>query len=134
MSNLRSLVAILVLTTAAGVSLAQPRKADWSSWWPQFQAAVAKHDARAVAGMTFFPTQWELGKIRRAESKAVFISKFDAYFPEHMRQAVATKRPETFPDGSYTITWTVKNDEYTLYFKEDGKGGFRVDALSEGPA
>ena len=123
-----------VLFALTAIAVAQPQKADWSKWWPQFQAAVAKHDARAVADMTYMPTQWELGKIRRVESKATFIAKFDTYFPEPMRQAVASKKPEAFPDGAYTITWVVKNDEYTLYFKEDGKGGFRVDALSEGPA
>jgi hypothetical protein len=50
-----------------------------------------------------------------------------------MRKAVATVKPEKYPDG-YSVTWQDHGDEYSLYFKEDGKGGYRLDGLSEGPA
>jgi len=130
---MRILSTILVAAAMAATLPAQ-QPADFAKWWPQFQAAVAKKDAKAVAGMTHFPTQWELGKIRRVESGAVVIAKFDAYFPEHLRKAVATKTPEKFSDGSYSITWQDHGDEYSLYFHENGKGGFQLDGLSEGPA
>jgi hypothetical protein len=128
-------ISTLIVAAAMAASLpAQHPPADFSKWWPQFQAAVAKKDAKAVAEMTHIPTQWELGKIRRLDSTAILIEKFDTYFPEHMRKAIAAKKPEKFSDGSYSITWQDHGDEYSLYFYEDGKGGYRLDGLSEGPA
>lgn len=125
------LLATLLATSVAPVAFAQQPKPDWNKWWPQFQAAVAKHDAEAVADMTFFPTQWELGKIHRVGSKAVFIQKFDTYFPAHMRDAVATRKPEGFPDGSYIVSWTYNKLDYTLDFTLDGQGGYRLNSLEQ---
>jgi len=126
---MRKLLAIVAALILASSSLAQSPKPDWNKWWSQFQSAVAKRDAQAVADMTFFPTQWELGKLHRVESKAGFIQKFDTYFPAHMREAVATKKPEGFPDGSYIVSWTYNKLDYTLDFTLDGKGGYRLNAL-----
>ena len=125
--NLRLKIALLLASVFA---FAQPSKPDWSKWWPQFQSAVAKHDAKAVADMTFVPTQWELGKMHRLESRTVFVQKFDTYFPDHMRQAVATQKPESFPDGSYVVSWSHGVEDYALFFKPDGKGGYRLDSLA----
>lgn len=125
----------MILTVSASVSLAaHPPAADFGKWWPQFQAAVAKHDAKAVAGMTTFPLDWELGKVRRVATADDFVAKFDSYFPPDMVKAVATRKPDQSPKNEYSITWKARGDEYSLYFREDGKGGFVLWALSEGPA
>jgi hypothetical protein len=122
----------ILIVIIAAAALAQAPKPDWAKWWPQFQSAVAKHDAKAVAHMVQFPLDWELGKIRHVESEADFAANFDRYFPTDMIKAVATKKPETVPDG-YVIIWNAGGDEYALHFKNDGKGGYVVCALSEGP-
>lgn len=131
MRVLRNTVFLFALIS---IAVAQPQKADFAKWWPQFQAAVAKHDAKAVASMMTFPLDWELGTVRKIQTAADFIAKFDAYFPADMVKAVATKKPLHNPNGEYTITWIARHDEYSLYFREDGKGGFVLWASSEGPA
>src|SRR6185295_17438719 len=42
-----------------GVAGAQNGDAAFRKWWPGFQAAVAKHDAKAVAHGMLFPQPWE---------------------------------------------------------------------------
>src|ERR1017187_8486025 len=131
---MRKLIGLIVLAAAASVSLpADPPAADFSKWWLQFQAAVAKHDAKAVAGMMQFPLDWELGKVRKIQTAADFIAKYDAYVPADMVKAVATKTPFHDPGGEYTISWTAHKDECTLFFKLDAKGNWVLEALSEGP-
>jgi hypothetical protein len=124
-SKLLTLFAVASLTLA----LAQPPKSNFDKWWPQFQAAVAKRDAKAIAGMTTFPAKWPLDQIRRIESRDDFIQKFDTYFPEGARQAVATEKPRRSPDGMYHVAWTKGVYDYALCFKPDGKGGYRLDSL-----
>lgn len=131
MRLLRTTIAFVALTAA---SLAQPQKADWAKWWPQFQSAVARHDAKAVAGMMHFPADWELGKIRKLQSEADFVANFDKYVPADMIKAVAEKTPFKDPGGDYyTISWKFRGLECTLFFKRDRKGGYFLEALSEGP-
>ena len=131
---MRQLIPIALLLTS-GFAPAQPSKPDWSKWWPQFRAAVAKHDGKAVAQMMQFPVDdWELGQIRKLTTAEDFAAHFDRYFPADMVKAVATKKPEGFKSGEYSITWKARGDEYSLYFREDGKGSYVLWALSEGPA
>jgi hypothetical protein len=120
---------LLTLFAVASLTLAQPPKSNFDKWWPQFQAAVAKRDAKAIAGMTTFPAKWPLEQMRRIESRDDFIQKFDTYFPEEARQAVATEKPRRSPDGTYHVAWTKGVYDYALCFKPDGKGGYRLNSL-----
>jgi hypothetical protein len=106
---------------------------NFAKWWPTFQAAVAKGDAKAVAQNTRFPLSWENGPIREIKTEAEFVNGFDKYFTGEIRKAVATGKPDVLPDGTYIITWKARGNEYSLYFKPQGSA-FMLDALSEGPA
>ncbi|HWC98674.1 MAG TPA: hypothetical protein VG456_18065, partial [Candidatus Sulfopaludibacter sp.] len=69
--------AILALAVA-GVTLAQNNDATFQKWWPGFQAAVAKHDAKAVARGMRFPQPWENGPaIREIKSEGDLTARFD---------------------------------------------------------
>jgi hypothetical protein len=51
-----------------------------------------------------------------------------------MVAAVAAKTPFKDPGGQYyTISWKAHGDECTLFFKDDHKGSYFLEALSEGP-
>lgn len=106
--------------------------ADFAKWWPGFQAAVAKADAKAVARQAHFPLDWENGKIRQIKTEADLLNSFDTYFTPEIRKIVATRKPELLPTGTYSITWKARGNEYSLYFKPDG-AAFVLDGLSEGP-
>jgi hypothetical protein len=107
--------------------------ADFAGWWPGFQSAAARRDAKAIAGMAHFPLSWENGTIREIKSEADFLKSFDLYFTAEIRRAIATKKPERLPNGSYMLTWHAHGNEYSLYFKPEG-AAFVLDGLSEGPA
>ena len=130
MRAIRNTAALLVLTAA---SFAQSPSIDWTKWWPQFQAAVAKHDPQAVAKMMKFPVDWELGKVKKIQTEADFIANYDRYMPADLVKAVATVTPTPDPGGMYTVDWKAHKDECTLFFRKDPKAGWVVDALSEGP-
>jgi hypothetical protein len=125
-SVLLALLAILLPLTARPAG-------DFSKWWPGFQAAVARGDAKAVAQMTRFPLSWENGPVREIRTEDEFVKGFDKYFTAEIRKAIATGKPESLPDGTQTITWKARGNEYSLYFKPQGSG-YMLDALSEGPA
>jgi hypothetical protein len=120
-----ALLAILIHTAVAAD--------DFAKWWPGFQSAVAKGDAKAVAQNTRFPLSWENGPVREIKTEAEFLKGFDTYFTAEIRKAIATGKPDRLPDGTYTITWKARGNEYSLYFRPQGSG-FVLDALSEGPA
>ena len=126
---MRIISKLLALFAVAVLTLAQPPKSNFDKWWPQFQAAVARRDAKAIADMTTFPAKWPLEQIRRIESRDDFIQKFDTYFPEEARQAVATEKPRRSPDGMYYVAWTKGVYDYALCFKSDGKAGYRLNSL-----
>jgi hypothetical protein len=127
-------VGFIPLALALFLSLLTAGPADnFAKWWPGFQAAVAKGDAKAVAQNTRFPLSWENGPIREIKTEAEFVNGFDKYFTAEIRKAVATGKPDLLPDGTYIITWKARGNEYSLYFKPQGSA-FKLDALSEGPA
>jgi hypothetical protein len=103
--------------------------ADFPKWWPQFQAAVAKGDAKTIAQGADFPIQWELGSLHQLMSAAELAQHFDKYFPPDIKKAVATKKPDA---GELGITWKARGNEYSLYFKAVGSG-FALYYLSQGP-
>lgn len=103
----------------------------FAAWWPQFQAAVARNNALAVARLAHFPMDWELGSVRKISSEDDFISHYPSYFPVDMRRAVARTKPQRIPEG-YMVTWKAKGNEYSLYFRKLS-GRFVLDGLSEGP-
>ena len=124
--------AILVLVVA-GVALAQKDDAAFRKWWPQFQTAVAKHDAKTVARGTRFPQPWENGPaIRGIKSEADLTARFDVFFTTEIKKQIATKRPERLPNGNYIIVWHARGNEYSLHFTPAGDG-FALDGLGEGP-
>ena len=94
--------------------------ADFAKWWPEFQSAVAKADAKAVARQAHFPLHWENGKIREIQTEAEFLKSFDVYFTPEIRRIVATKKAELLPNGTYIVTWKARGNEYSLYFKPEG--------------
>jgi hypothetical protein len=104
----------------------------FAKWWQHFQNAVAKGNAEAVADRAEFPMAWEYGSTRKIPASAVLIGKFDFYFTDDIKQAVATKKPERLPNGVYIITWKARGNEYSLYFKPTG-ATFALQELSEGP-
>jgi hypothetical protein len=104
----------------------------FAKFWPQFQAVVAKNDAKSIIQGVQFPLEWELGKVRKIDSNADFLSHFSAYFTADMRRAVATQKPVSIPDAKYMITWHARGNEYSMYFKSQG-GTWALVGLSEGP-
>jgi len=104
----------------------------FAKWWPQFKAAVAKNDAKAIVKGAAFPMDWELGKTRKIESEADFLANFNTYFTADMRKAVATQKPVAIPGDQYMITWHARGNEYSMYFKAKN-GAYVLFALSEGP-
>jgi hypothetical protein len=105
---------------------------DFAAWWPQFQNAVAKHDAKFAVQGASFPMHWENGKIRDIKTEADLAKRFEFYFTPEIRKAIVNEKPERLPSGTYIITWKARGNEYSLYFKPAG-GSFALDGLSEGP-
>ncbi|HWZ31392.1 MAG TPA: hypothetical protein VNX18_08670 [Bryobacteraceae bacterium] len=104
----------------------------FAKWWQRFQAAVAKGNADAVVERAEFPMDWEYGATRKIPAPAVLVGKFDYYFTEEIKQAIATRKPERVPAGVYMITWKARGNEYSMYFKPVGSGSFALQGLSEG--
>jgi hypothetical protein len=131
-------IRVVSLVLAQFAILSHPVMADtevdgFAKWWRQFQAAVAARDIKAVAQGVQFPLNWENGPIREIKSEAELAQRFDAFFTKEIKQKVASKMPERMPNGIYSITWKARGNEYSLYFKPAGSGGFILDGLSEGP-
>ncbi len=104
----------------------------FAKWWPEFKAAVAKNDAKAIVKGAMFPMDWELLKTRKIESEADFLAHFQTYFTPYMRSAVASQKPVAIPGDQYMITWKARGNEYSMYFKAKN-GAYALFALSEGP-
>jgi hypothetical protein len=121
---------ILILNPLAS---ADTSASEFAKWWPQFQSAVAKRDAKAVAQSARFPLNWENGPVREIKTDAELVSRFDFYFTAEIRKMVAGRKPERLPNGVYIITWKARGNEYSLYFRPGDSGGFLLDGLSEGP-
>ena len=106
--------------------------AGFAKWWPQFQAAVARRDAKGVAHGVAFPLNWENGPTRNIKAETELSNRFDFYFTAEIKKIVASKIPEVLPNGIYIITWKARGNEYSLYFKPQAPA-FVLDGLSEGP-
>ena len=115
---------IFLFTLAAADSFGQ--------WFPKYQAAVARSDAKAVSEGAQFPMNWENGPIRQITSQAEFEKRFGTYFTPEIKKMIATKKPEKSGDGEYTITWKARGNEYSIYFRPAGSG-YVLAGLSEGP-
>jgi hypothetical protein len=125
-------IAILALALASA-AMAQNGDAVFRKWWPGFQAAVAKNDAKAVARGMRFPQPWENGPaIRDIKSEADLTTRFDVFLTPEIRKQIATKRPERLPNGNYMIVWRARGNEYSLHFTPAGDA-FALDGLGEGP-
>jgi hypothetical protein len=111
----------------------QPPGGAFAQWWPGFQAAIAKHDAAAVAKGMRFPQPWENGpKIREIKNQAELSTRFDVFFTPEIKKQIATQTPERLPNGNYLIVWHARGNEYSLHFAPSG-GAFALDGLGEGP-
>ena len=124
----------LILTLAfAGIASAQNPDAAFQKWWPGFQSAVAKHDAKAVAEGMRFPQPWENGPaVREIKSAADLTARFDGYLTPEIKKQIASKKPERLPNGNHIIIWHARGNEYSLHFTPAGTG-FALDGLGEGP-
>jgi hypothetical protein len=122
-------VTLLVALLAPQIVAQDP---GFAKWWPQFQAAVVRRDARAVAQGAAFPLNWENGPTRTIKAETELSNRFDFYFTAEIKRIVATKKPELLPNGIYIITWKARGNEYSLYFKPQAPA-FVLDGLSEGP-
>ena len=112
-----------------------PVKADdaFRKWWPEFQAAVARHDAQSVAQGMRFPQPWENGpSIREIKSAADLAARFDAFLTAEIKKQIAGQKPERLPNGNYMIVWHARGNEYSLHFTPSGER-FALDGLGEGP-
>lgn len=106
--------------------------ADFAKWWPRFQAAVAKGDAKAVMEGSKFPMQWENGPVREIKTSSELVQHFDVYFTPEIRKAIANKKPEKSGYGEYDVTWKARGNEYSIFFKPEG-AGYVLGGLTEGP-
>ena len=122
---MKTLALVMLAFTASGAD------DGFAKWWPRFQSAVAKGDAKAMTEGSKFPMQWELGTVREIKAREDFVARFPAYFTADMKRAVASQKPVAIPEG-HMITWHARGNEYSLYFRPAG-GSFSLSALSEGP-
>jgi hypothetical protein len=120
------------LVLAAAVATHAIAAGAFAKWWPQFQTAVAASNVKAVSEGVQYPLNWENGKIREIKSQDEFAEKFDRYFTPEIKKIVAARKPERLPNGSYSITWKARGNEYSIYFRAVD-GAFALDGLSEGP-
>jgi hypothetical protein len=104
----------------------------FAKWFQHFQASVAKGKADAVADRAEFPMDWEYGQTRKIPAKAVLTERFDFYFTDDIKNAVASAKPVRLQNGEYYITWKARGNEYSMYFKP-AEGTFALAGLSEGP-
>jgi hypothetical protein len=126
-------VLLLAWTAAAQNPPPAPAADGFGKWWPAFQAAVARRDAKAVGQGMRFPQQWENGpKIREIRSQADLTRRFDRFFTPEIKRQIATKTPERLPSGGYLIVWHARGNEYSLHFIPSGES-FALDGLGEGP-
>ena len=125
--------AVIFAVIFVSVAAAQNPDAAFQKWWPGFQSAVAKHDAKAVAQGMRFPQPWENGPaIREIKTASDLTARFDAYLTPEIKNQIATKKPERLPNGNYIIIWHARGNEYSLHFTPAGSG-FALDGLGEGP-
>jgi hypothetical protein len=126
---------IIGFLALAAIAFGTPRAnaADFTKWWPQFQAAVARRDVPAVAEGVSFPIAWENGPIRDIKSAADLKARFDDYFTREIGNIIATKQPKRLPNGFYIVTWHARGNEYSMMFQPLG-AAFVLNSLSEGPS
>jgi len=125
--------ALIFAIAFAGHAAAQNPDAAFQKWWPSFQSAVAKHDAKAIAQGMRFPQPWENGPaIREIKTAADLTAHFDVYITPEIKKQIATKKPERLPNGNYIIIWHTRGNEYSLHFTPAGSS-FALDGLGEGP-
>jgi hypothetical protein len=117
---------------AVALALAAAVDSGFAKWWPSFQAAVARRDAKTIAQGIDFPLNWEIGPTRQIKTEADLANRFDFYFTAEIKKTIATKMPQRLPNGIYIITWKARGNEYSLYFKPHASD-FVLDGLSEGP-
>jgi hypothetical protein len=132
MKLLRALawVGVFVLLSAARSQAADDA---FAKWWPRFQAAVARHDAKAVGQGMRFPQPWENGpKIREIKSQQDLAEHFDRFFSAEIKRQIAHAAPERLPNGNYLFVWHARGNEYSLNFTRSGDA-FVLDGLGEGP-
>ena len=125
--------AVVFAVIFVSVANAQNPDAAFQKWWPGFQSAVAKHDAKAVAQGIRFPQPWENGPaIREIKSATDLAARFDIYLTPEIKKQIAAKKPERLPNGNYIIIWHARGNEYSLHFAPSGSV-FALDELGEGP-
>ena len=113
-------------------SLLVAAEGDFSIWWPQFQTAVAKGDAKTVVAGAKFPMQWENGPVREIKSASEMLQRFDFYFTPEIKKAIAKTKPVKSGYGEYDVTWKARGNEYSIILKPQGSV-YVLGGLTEGP-
>jgi hypothetical protein len=106
--------------------------ADFAKWWPQFQAAAARGDAKTVVEGSRFPMQWENGPVREIKTSSDLIQHFEVYFTPEIKKAIAHTKPVKSGYGEWDVTWKARGNEYSIFFKPVGSG-YVLGGLTEGP-
>jgi hypothetical protein len=77
----------LLAIASAGSAETKSEARSFAGFWIQFQAAVAKGDKAAIAGMTRFPFSTE------KQTKAEFLKKCDELFSAKVRRCFRNAKP-----------------------------------------
>ncbi len=128
----KSTLGLLALLLGLASPIHAQDQAAYAKWRPQFQAAVARRDVKAVEQGIKFPMSWENGQTSSIKTEAELTSRFDFYITSEIKKQIATIKPERLPNGIYILTWHARGNEYSLYFRPLGSA-FALDGLSEGP-
>ena len=90
---------VVLLAAAVLLAWALGAAGNFASWWPQFQASVAKGDAPAVAQAMRFPVPWENGATREIRTRENFVAHFASYLTPEIGRAIARGKPQRLPNG-----------------------------------
>jgi hypothetical protein len=110
---------LLLAFQPVGSAEIKPEARSFAAFWIQFQAAVAKGDKVAIAGMTKFPFASE------KQTKAEFLKQCDELFSAKVRRCFRNAKPEKED----------KRDSYsvfcgeTIFVFEKGKDGYQFTDL-----
>ena len=98
---------------------------------------AAHNDKETIAGMIKFPLEWENLQMRSIQTKEEFLKRFPEIFTPDIKMKIAHLKPRKEEDG-YSINWRGRvrraANSYSLFFKAESSGQFRIQGLYEGPA
>jgi hypothetical protein len=127
----------LILLVTFSTGSAWSGDSTFARWWSQFQAVAAHNDKETIAGMIKFPLELENLQMRSIQTKEEFLKRFPEIFTPDIKMRIAHLKPRKEEDG-YSINWRGRGrraaNSYSLFFKAESSGQFRIQGLYEGPA